>query len=322
MTFRVKEVNMLLATIIETQPKQSSGGTGRTREDIVMEKAEDLLSKMPADYVPDSYRGQIQRLGGLEVPLNIFLFQEVERFQRVVKKTRFTLTVLMQAIRGEVVMTPELLGALNAMFDALVPETWLFTPGGDEFSWLSPTLGLWFSSLVARNEQYRGWLDSGRPSLFWMTGFSNPQGFLTAMRQEVTRRHKADKWALDEMVFHNEVLEQTSWDKKKPPPKEGVLIRGLYLDGCGWSRTDHSLVESEPKQLFAAVPLLFVTAVTKQQHKTKATEFGPFGGYSCPCYKYPSRNDRNLIFLVSMATRELRPEHWVMRGVALLCSTD
>ena len=49
------------------------------------------------------------------------------------------------------------------------------------------------------------WLESTRPVVYWMTGFSNPQGFLTAMRQEVTRRHKADKWALDEMVFHNEV---------------------------------------------------------------------------------------------------------------------
>ena len=219
-------------------------------------------------------------------------------------------------------MTPELAEALNAMFDAKVPPTWLFTPGGDEFSWLSPTLGLWFTSFVARDLQYRTWLESTRPVVYWMTGFSNPQGFLTAMRQEVTRRHQADKWALDEMVFHNEVTDHAQWDKVKKPPSEGVFIRGLFLDGCGWSKQENTLVESEPKQLFAAIPVLYVTAVTNAQKKAKASEFGPFGGYECPCYKYPSRTDYQLIFTVSMATRDMRPAHWIMRGVALRCSTD
>jgi hypothetical protein len=32
--------------------------------------------------------------------------------------------------------------------------------------------------------------------------------------------------------------------------------------------------------------------------------------------------DRYLIFMVTLASRDRRPAHWTLRGVALLCTTD
>jgi dynein heavy chain len=111
----------------------------------------------------------------------------------------------------------------------------------------------------------------------------------------------------------------------KAPPKDGVFVHGLFLDGAGWDRPEKSLKESDPKKLFAPLPVLHVTASLKSQRPGKdgrAADYGPFGGYECPVYKYPARTDRYLIFMVTLASRDKKPAHWVMRGVALLCATD
>ena len=66
-----------------------------------------------------------------------------------------------------------------------------------------------------------GWLATGRPITFWLTGCFNPQGFLTANRQEVCRRHAKDAWALDDVVNHTRVTSYESDDVRKAP-EEGI----------------------------------------------------------------------------------------------------
>lgn len=327
LTFRIKEVTALFNTLSDTQPKGGGGGgEGRSREDIVAEKATELLGRMPEQYVEEEYKARINKLGGLSVPLNIFLYQEIQRLQAVLSKVSTMLKQLKLAINGEVVMSEVLVQCLDAMFEAKPPRSWIFTVAGDEFSWILPTLGLWFSSLLARDDQDRTWLYNTRPYSYWLTGFFNPQGMLTAMKQEVCRRHQKDtpKWALDDIIYHTEVTHYEKVEQVKSSPAEGAYVHGLYLEGGAWSKDQTSLVESEPKVLYVPLPVLFCTAYQKTDElKSRRENYGSQGPYDCPCYKYRTRTDRFYIFMVTLkCTPEKNPTFWTLRGVCLLCNTD
>ena len=185
-----------------------------------------------------------------------------------------------------------------------------------QISWDSSTLGFWFTELLERNIQFSSWVFQGRPNVFWMTGFFNPQGFLTAMRQEVTRAHKG--WALDSVILHNDVTKMMK-DDVTAPPQEGVYVHGLYLDGAGWDRKNCRLMEQQAKVLFCPLPVIHLYAVNTAEHSTEVSKL-----YSCPIYKKPRRTDLTYITAVYLKipttpSQSSSPNHWILRGVALLC---
>jgi dynein heavy chain len=327
LTFRVKEVTALFNTLGETQPKGGGGGSeGISREDQVSEKAGEILSKLPEDYIEEEYKLKINKLGGLSVPLNIFLYQEIQRLQAVYAKIKSMLKQLRLAVNGEVVMTEDLKLCIDSMYDAKVPRSWLFTVAGDEFSWIILMLGTWITSLDNRDKQDREWLTTGRPYVYWLTGFFNPQGMLTAMKQEVCRKHQKDanKWALDDIVYHTEVTHFERYESVKSQPQEGAYIYGLYLEGACYSKEFQGLAESEPKVLYTQLPVLWVSANLKDgEAKSRREMYGVQGPYDCPTYKYRNKTDRFFIFYVTLkCSPEKNPAFWTLRAASLLCNTD
>ena len=144
------------------------------------------------------------------------------------------------------------------------------------------------------------------------------------MKQEVTRKHKKENWALDDVVYQCEVKEFLTEHAVKVAPEEGIYLHGLFLDGCAWSKPENKLVESEPKKLFTSLPVVHVTGNIKgDAAKVRRQVFGAVGPYECPVYKYPKRTDRFYVFSVTLqCSEEKNPAHWGLRGTALLCNTD
>jgi dynein heavy chain len=261
------------------------------------------------------------QIDGFTIPLNIFLYQEITRLNSTIIRVRNTLNDLRQAIKGEIIMTPELQGALNSVYNEKAPVHWYIDASGMEIAWILPSLTLWITGLIDREKQLTTWLLNTRPSTYWLTGFFNPQGFLTATRQEITRRHKADKWALDDVVLVATVTEYIDVKKIKNGPQEGIYIHGLYLEGCSWDRREGKLIESHAKELYTPLPVILITAMTSKQAEKLYGGKETLNYYDCPVYKQPKRTDKNYIFTIKLRTN-VDPDHWALRGVALLCTKD
>ena len=339
-TCSLKETSELITTIMETRPKDSSGEGGKTREEIIQLKAKELITQVNFDYPGAETKDLIRKLNGprgypekgFKVPMNIFLSQEILRMQRVINLVRTVLKEIDDAVDGLIIMTPNIVEAIDSIFDGRVPKIWIYDKTGEEISWLKPSFVLWFESFIERNNQLNTWLRRERPKTFNLGYFFNPQGFLTAMKQEVVRFNKHHKissksnveWSMDNVEYQTTVLsekQQKEFENSKDSNSEGVYIQGLFLEGCRWNK--ETLAEANEKKMTYPLNILFVTAVACNSKKGPDAEKKD-NAYYCPVYKYLCRGDEYLIFRVYLPCSggATDANKWKLRGVALLCSTD
>ena len=82
-------------------------------------------------------------------------------------------------------------------------------------------------------------------------GLFNPQSFLTAVMQTTARKYG---WPLDKTNIATDVTRFIP-DQIDSPPKEGVYVHGLYLEGARWDEKAGVLDDSRPKQLTCRMPV-------------------------------------------------------------------
>eukprot|EP00466_Bigelowiella_natans_P018588 jgi/Bigna1/50235/estExt_Genewise1.C_710023 len=336
LTLGKTEATRMLDLIQTTRPREASGDGGKTPQQIVSELAEELLEKVPESMKMDEVQ---RKVAGIEIPLNVFLFQEIERLIKILHIVRTTLRDVGFAIKGEIIMTPQLSSTVDAMYDGKPPTHWYVDAGGVEIAWTVPSLPSWFAGLLKRHKQLMDWLTTMRPNVYWLTGFFNPQGFLTAMRQEVTRRHAKQNWALDEVVPFTRVLACTNpdkhkqgspgWEGKEIP--EGVYVYGLFLEGALWDHDNKWLSNPKPGDLFVEMPVIHVSALLEEEANKR---YAKGLWYDCPVYTKKRRTDLNFIYTpkIRIPSEEKKrrkrkdpradPNYWVKMGVAMLCSIE
>uniref|UniRef100_A0A8C8ZZR2 Dynein axonemal heavy chain 2 n=1 Tax=Prolemur simus TaxID=1328070 RepID=A0A8C8ZZR2_PROSS len=305
---QITEARTLFETLLSLQPQITPiRAGGQSREEKVLELAADVKQKIPEMI---DYEGTRKLLALDPSPLNVVLLQEIQRYNKLMQTILFSLTDLEKGIQGLIVMSTSLEEIFNCIFDAHVPPLW-----GKAYPSQKP-LAAWTRDLAMRVEQFELWASRARPPvIFWLSGFTFPTGFLTAVLQSSARQNNI---SVDSLSW--EFIVSTVDDSNLVyPPKDGVWVRGLYLEGAGWDRKNSCLVEAEPMQLVCLMPTIHFRPAESRKKSAK-------GMYSCPCYYYPNRagsSDRaSFVIGIDLRSGAMTSDHWIKRGTALLMSLD
>eukprot|EP01135_Chromosphaera_perkinsii_P011757 Nk52_evm3s2496 gene=Nk52_evmTU3s2496 len=305
--FRTKQATDIFNAIIDIQPKEMTMSGNETMESQIDKLAKQLLERLPEEFPKEDVQNRTREIGSSS-PLIVFLSQEIDLVQKVLVKVKTTLSDLIKALSGTIVMNEHSVEALHALRTSRVPKQWT------KITWESPSLSAWYADLEKKCTQYRQWLRNGKLNSYWLAGFFNAQGFLTSVTQEVTRNHSG--WSLDYVRLHTEVVSKYLADVVFPP-NEGVYIHGLFLEGAGWDKRERTLIEPTPKLIYTPMPCIHISAVQVSTPREKDL-------YVCPVYRRSERTDLNYIFdcyvKPCIASNPKTTEHWILRGVAMLCS--
>jgi len=249
-----------------------------------------------------------------EESLNTVLVQEMSRFNRLLEVIRSSLKSMDLALKGLQVMSSDLEHAHRSISLNQVPDMWRRV----SYPSLKP-LGSYLEDLYRRLHMLSSWHEKGPPPVFWLSGFFFVQSFLTAGLQNYVRRHKIP---IDMVCYDFEMcavdVKEASTTALCSPDEGGLVVHGLFLEGCGWDAQAGMLCESAPKVLFVPAPCIRLKPKMADQLSTT-------NHYNCPLYRTAERrgtlattgHSTNFVMFVKMPTDQAA-SHWIMRGVALL----
>jgi len=118
--------------------------------------------------------------------MNTILTQECFRYNVFMKAMIEDLNNFKDANRGKIVMNDELEKMGLTLMNNEIPQNWT-EENGCGFLSIKP-LSNWINDLRDRIDFLKDWELNGTPMCFWLSGFFFPQGFLTGIKQNYSRK--------------------------------------------------------------------------------------------------------------------------------------
>jgi len=301
---QMADTKSLLSTILSLQPRTVVEG-GKSREVTVLELSAALMDQIPQELnlvaIARAHEAD-------KTPLTIVLLQEIDRYNKLLRSVRRSLRDLAMGVKGLVVISPALEEMMECLYGSVVPPAW-----HSAYPSLKP-LGPWVRDLSQRINQLQRWAsDDSSIKTFWLSGFTFPVGFLTALLQMSARKNGVSI----ESLTWDFVVMSSNESNIAMRPKEGAYIRGLYLEGARWDVENGCLAEPYPMELVCPMPIIHFKPVEQRKKSSK-------GLHACPAYIYPNRagtqGHPSFLMEVDLKSGPRDSQFWTKRGVALLLS--
>uniref|UniRef100_A0A8C4MCH5 Dynein axonemal heavy chain 9 n=1 Tax=Equus asinus asinus TaxID=83772 RepID=A0A8C4MCH5_EQUAS len=297
--FLTQNSEKLFCTVLELQPRDSNAGdgAGASREEKVKAVLEEILERVTDEFNISELMAKVEE----RTPYIVVAFQECERMNILTREIQRSLRELDLGLKGELTMTSDMENLQNALYLDTVPEPWarLAYPS-------TAGLAAWFLDLLNRIKELEIWIgDFAMPSTVWLTGFFNPQSFLTAIMQSMARKNE---WPLDQMALQCDVTKKNR-EEFRSPPREGAYVHGLFMEGARWDTQAGTITEAKLKDLTPPMPVMFIKAIPADKQDCRSV-------YPCPVYKTCQRGP-TYVWTFNLKTKE-NPSKWVLAGVALL----
>ncbi|PNF44063.1 hypothetical protein B7P43_G16227 [Cryptotermes secundus] len=289
----------LFRTVFEMQPRDAgaSGGATVTPEEKVKQIVDEILEKLPDDFNMLEIMNKVEE----RTPYVIVAFQECERMNYLTGEMKRSLKELDLGLKGELTITGDMEELQNALFLDQVPRIWT------QRAYPSlQGLSAWFADLLLRLRELETWsTDFVLPSSVWLSGFFNPQSFLTAIMQSTARKNELP---LDKMCLQCDVTKKHKEDFSSAP-REGAYVHGLFMEGARWDIQQGIIMESRLKELFPTMPVVNIRAITQDKQDMRNM-------YECPVYKTRTRGP-TYVWTFNLKSKD-KPAKWTLAGVALL----
>ncbi|XP_054557770.1 dynein axonemal heavy chain 6 isoform X2 [Talpa occidentalis] len=332
--FQHKETNTLINVILEVQPRSSSGGEGKSNDEIVQELVASIQTRVPEKLEMETAFESlfVKDPQGRLNSLTTVLGQEVDRFNSLLKLIHTSLEMLNKAIAGLVVMSEEMEKVYNSFLNNQVPSLWSNTA----YPSLKP-LASWVKDLILRTAFVDLWLKRGQPKSFWISGFFFPQGFLTGTLQNHARKYNLP---IDELSFKYNIIatyrdqaavteaaktiqfgQELPMDMELPSPEDGVLVHGIFMDASRWDDKEMVIKDALPGQMNPMLPVVhFEPQQNYEPHPTL---------YHSPLYKTGARagtlsttgHSTNFVVTILLPSKHSK-DYWISKGSALLCQLN
>lgn len=115
--------NLLMDSMILTLGRVTTMSEVDKTEIILLQTIDNIHNSLPNDFDIDTVKKTYPI--NYNESMNTVLVQEIERFQKLLNEIRNTCVELKNAVKGIIVMTPELENIINAINFKKVPERWM-----------------------------------------------------------------------------------------------------------------------------------------------------------------------------------------------------